>query len=335
MGKPVNPRENDPLDHLLEWHLNLMDGDTATRFETQLQSDPDLREKSQRLGRVLHPLDHWAVHTGPPNLADSILETVRRSETTRQRPVRERSVFSFPFMRLRDFAAVAACIAVLFGIFVPGASALRGRSQRVLCAGNMHSIAQGLSQYQASFAGALPFGGNAPDSTWLPGDDPTCYSSNSRHVFLLFKHGFVSKPNTFLCPSNKNAAPMKAAALEACDDFREGNNISYDSHNLAGAAPNLRPTVVIAYLADPNPLFIGAKFHGDVDPQKANSPAHGGCGQTVLTSDGRAEYMRTPLLSQRQDNVWTIDGVRRYTGRETPTRPDDSFLVPGIPKIHR
>ena len=128
---------------------------------------------------------------------------------------------------------------------------------------------------------------------------------------------------------------MNVAALEGCDDFGEGNNISYDSHNLAGTSPNLRPSVVIAYLADPNPLFIGGRFNGDIDPQIANSPAHGGRGQTVLFLDGRAEYMRTPVYGDHKDNLWTIEGVSRYTGTETPTRPTDSFLVPGVPKIHR
>ena len=324
----------DPVDQLLEWHLNLLDAESAGRLEAELRRNADLRVKSQRLGRVLRPLDHWAVHTGPPNLSENILEAVRRGGGVPAAPVERRRTFLFPFTRMRDVIAAAACIVVLMGVFVPGASALRSRSQRALCANNMHAVALGLGQYQASFGGALPFAGFAPDSNWLTGDDPTCYASNSRHVFLLFKHGFVTKPNTFLCPSNKDAAPMKVAGLEACDDFREGNNISYDSHNLAGTAPNLRPTAVIAYLADPNPLFIGAKFNGNVDPQK-NSPAHGGCGQTVLMVDGRAEYLRTPMLSQRKDNVWTIEGVSKYFGRETPTRLDDSFLVPGLPKIHR
>lgn len=326
--------DNDPSQQLLEWHLNLLDAEASQRLEIRLQTDPKLRAQSQKLGRILRPLDHWSVHPGPANLAENVLKAVqsarlkRIEQNTRQAPV-------FPFFKIRDIAAVAACIAVLMGVFVPGASALRSRSQRVLCASNMHDIGLGLSQYQASFAGSLPFAGFAPDPAWLPGEDPTCYASNSRHVFLLHKHGFVPKPNAFICPSNKNASPMKVAALQGCDDFGEGNNISYDSHNLSGSSPYLRPTEAIAYLGDPNPLFIGAKFNEEIDPQSANSPAHGGCGQTVLLLDGRAEYMRTPVYGNHKDNVWTIDGVRHYTGVEAPSRPNDSFLVPGVPKIHR
>lgn len=327
----MNQDRRDAADHLLEWHLNLLDGEAARWVESELQRDAALRAQSKNLGRILRPLDHWSVHAGPPNLAENILAAVRQA----QRPIsRERSILPFPFFRAREVVAVAACIAVLFGVFVPGASALRSRSQRVLCASNLHDIGLGLSQYQASFAGSLPFAGFAPDSTWLPGTDPTCYSSNSRHVFLLHKNGFVKNAKVFVCPSNKNASPMKVAALEGCEDFGDGN-ISYDSHNLAGSSPNLRPTTAIAYFADPNPLFLGAKFNGQVDPQVANSPAHGGCGQTVLFVDGRAEYMRTPVYGDHMDNVWTIEGVRTYTGRETPSKPNDSFLVPGIPKIHR
>lgn len=331
----MNRKENDAADQLLEWHLNLLDDDAAKWVESELQRDARLQAHSQKLGRILRPLDHWTAHPGPPNLAENILQAIKHGRTAEPLEVPRNRTFAFPFFRMRDIGAIAACIALLLGVFVPGASALRSRSQRILCASNLHDIGQGLSQYQASFAGSLPFAGFAPDSTWLPGDDPTCYSSNSRHVFLLHKFGFVAKPNAFLCPSNKSAAPMKVAALDGCDDFGAGNNISYDSHNLAGTTPNLRPGAAIAYLADPNPLFIGARFNGDIDPQVANSPAHGGCGQTVLLLDGRAEYMKSPVYGDHKDNVWTIEGVRKYTGRETPTRPTDSFLVPGLPKIHR
>ena len=331
----MNRNENNPSDQLLEWHLNLLDEDAAMRVEAQLQRDPGLKAQSQKLGRVLRPLDHWSVHTGPPNLAESVLNAVKQAGSPVLQKAPRRQMLAFPFFNIRDIGAVAACLVLLLGVFVPGASALRSRSQRVLCANNMHGIGQGLSQYQTSFAGSLPFAGFASDSAWLPGRDPTCYSSNSRHVFLLHKLGFVAKPNAFLCPSNKNAAPMKVAALGRCDDFGEGNNISYDSHNLAGATPNLRPIATIAYLADPNPLFIGGRFNGDIDPQVANSPAHGGRGQTVLLLDGRVEYMRTPVYGDHKDNVWTIEGVRHYAGTETPTRLTDSFLVPGVPKIQR
>lgn len=332
MGTGTNQNRRDPADHLLEWHLNLLDDDAARWVESELRRDARLREHSKNLGRILRPLDHWSVHSGPPNLAENILSAVRQSRPA-DAPV-ERRGLAIPFFRARDMMAVAACIALLLGVFVPAASALRSRSQRVLCASNLHDIGLGLSQYQASFAGSLPFAGFAPDSTWLPGSDPTCYSSNSRHVFLLHKNGFVKQAAAFVCPSNKSAAPMKMTALDACEDFGDGN-ISYDSHNLGGSTPNLRPTAAIAYLGDPNPLFIGAKFNGDIDPQVANSPAHGGCGQTVLFIDGRAQYMRTPVYGQFNDNLWTIEGVKKYTGRETPTKVTDSFLVPGIPKIRR
>lgn len=332
----MSNQPNDSLDKLLEWHLNLLNPGEAAWMEAQLQRDATLREQSKTLGRILRPLDQWSVHAGPSNLVETTLRAVRLSSQPDERAMDDRRGWVFPSFRSRDLIAAAASIVVLLGAFVPASSALRSRSQRVLCANNMHTIGMGLSQYQATFAGSLPFAGFA-DSAWLPGADPTCYSSNSRHVFLLRKLQFVTKPNAFVCPSSKidESKIVRKTPLEGCDDFGDGTAISYDSHNLAGPVPNLRPQTVIAYLADPNPLFIGQRFNENIDPQVANSPAHGGCGQTILLLDGRAEYFRTPVYGQHKDNVWTIEGVRRYTGVETPKNSNDSFLVPGAPKLHR
>ena len=334
--------EKNPADLLLEWHLNLLDDGDRLLVEAELQRDAGLRAKSDRLGRILRPLDHWTVSTGPADLAERVLYAVERT-TSRNVAVftpvaegTEPALFRFPFFRLRDLSAAAACILLLLSVSIPGVSALRARSQRTLCANNLSDIFQGLGAYQATFAGALPFAGIAQNAAWLPGrDDRTNYASNSRHIFLLLKHRFVVRPDAFLCPCAKDAEPMKIADLAHCDDFSSERNIRFDSLNLAGPSPNIRPTAAIAYLADANPLFIGAHFNEGIDPQIANSPAHGGRGQTVLILDGRAEYLRSPIYGAHKDNVWVIEGVRRYTGNEVPTRSDDAFLVPGFPQGNR
>ena len=73
MGTRMSRSEIDPSDQLLEWHLNLLDDDAARWIESELQREAKLRAQSQKLGRILRPLDHWSVHTGPPNLAESVL----------------------------------------------------------------------------------------------------------------------------------------------------------------------------------------------------------------------------------------------------------------------
>jgi hypothetical protein len=115
------------------------------------------------------------------------------------------------------------------------------------------------------------------------------------------------------------------------DDFPAHPNISYDSLNLAGANPNLRPPTALAYISDANPLFVGARFNAGVDPTRTNSPAHRGKGQTVLRLDGSAAFVATPVYAANGDNLWTISNVQEYRGTETATRADDAFLVPGFP----
>lgn len=335
--------ENNPADSLLEWHLNSLGDLDRSRIEAELGRDAELRAKSDRLGRILRPLDHWTVSSGPADLAERVLGVVGRSASSGAdaafAPVAEPAgpgVIRFPFFKLRDLAAVAACIVLLLSISIPGASALRSRSQRTLCANNLAGIFEGVGAYQAAYAGALPFAGFAQNAAWLPDrNDRSPYTSNSRHVYLLLKHRFVARPEAFLCPCAEDAEPMNVADAANYDDFTAARNIRYDSLNLAGVSPNIRPAAAIAYLGDANPLFIGARFNEGLDPQSANSPAHGGRGQTILILDGHAEYLRSPIYGSHKDNVWVIEGVRRYTGNEVPTRTDDAFLVPGFPRGDR
>lgn len=335
--------ENNLADSLLEWHLNSPGDWDRSRIEAELCRDAELRTKSDRLGRILRPLDHWTVSSGPADLADRVLRVVKQSASygadaafTPVAEPAEPGLIRFPFFKLRDLAAIAACIILLLGVSIPGVSALRSRSQRTLCANNLSGIFQGVGAYQAAYAGALPYAGFAQNAAWLPDrNDRSPYTSNSRHVFLLLKHRFVARPQTFLCPCAEDAEPMNVADAVNYDDFAAARNICYDSLNLAGASPNIRPAATIAYLGDANPLFVGARFNEGLDPQIANSRAHGGRGQTILILDGHAEYLRTPIYGSHKDNVWVIEGVRRYTGNEVPTRPDDAFLVPGFPRSDR
>ncbi len=326
-------------DLLLEWHLGLLEAEDRARLSAELHRDESLRAKSEKLARVLRPLDHWTVSRDAEKLEERILRSIGRFDPTIQSgtaPIPEPAGsggFRFPFFRLRDLAGIAACILILLSVAIPGVSEMRSRSQRTLCAGNLGDIFRGVAGYQTAFAGSLPFAGYNQNAAWLPDrNDRWNHASNSRHVFLLLKQGFVSRPQAFLCPCADDAAPMKIARLNACDDFNSARNIRYDSLNLSGMSPNIRPVNAIAYLGDANPLFVGARFNESLDPEVANSPAHGGRGQTVLILDGHAEFLRTPIYGSRRDNVWVIEGVRRYTGNEVPVRQDDAFLVPGFPR---
>ncbi|MBI4717674.1 MAG: hypothetical protein HY763_07720 [Planctomycetes bacterium] len=321
---------------LLDWHLDRLDDAERARFASELARDPGLRAKSDRLAGLLRPLDAWATPPAPPMLVDKVLRAVEEAAAQRAfgfgPPTGSGGYRAAPRLPLRELVAIAACVALLVGVGVPGLSALRAQSQNALCGNNLTAIFQGASAYQAGFGGSLPFAGHVPGGTWLASAAPDKpRASNSRHLFLVAKLNFGPKPQNFVCPGSKTGRPMPAAQLARYTDFAAPANITYDSLNLAGPNPNVRPRTPIAYVSDPNPLFFGGRFHESVDPTTTNSPAHHGKGQNVLMHDGQVTRMKTPIYGTARDNLWLAGDIRRYTGTETPAGDDDAFLVPGCP----
>ncbi len=325
---------------LLDWHLNRMDDSGAAWIEKELSQSADLQFKNDNLRRILEPLD--ALQAPPAGrLAENVLNFVRSASGENggtQAPERravptsapvDRGPRIFPFVRFREMVAVAACFVVLVGISVPTMSELRGRAQRTACADNLSAIYRGLSAYQSSFGGALPYAGSANAAAWLPGSTGSS-ASNSRHAFLLAKLGFVSDDSDFVCGGSDVTPTEQRAVHASAADFASPANISYDTINLAGAGPNLRPSPTVAYIGDRNPLFLQARFNDLLDPDRTNSPSHRRKGQNVLTLSGAAQFVRSPIIGEAKDNLWLADGIRKYTGTETPAHADDSFLVPGF-----
>ncbi len=333
-----NESNRTPEELLFDWHLDQLDEKERAWVESELLRNPEFRKKSDRLAKVLRPLDHWRVASPPEGLANRILRAVETDRHTSLRVASE-AVTSVeptyrprPFLSFRDLIAAAACIALLAGVLIPALAGARARANETLCASNLGSIFQGTSLYQAAFDGSLPFAGNPQGAAWLPSaESGKPYASNSRHLFLLAKYNYGPNPGHFVCPSSSTDKPMDAADLEKYGDFALAQNVSYASLNLCGHKPNLRPRSAIAFASDPNPLFVGGRFNAGIDPMTANSPAHGGRGQRVLALDGSVAKTATPLFGANRDNVWLAGDIRTYTGTEEPTGANDAFLIQGYP----
>lgn len=330
--------QGEPMeDLLLEWHLGLIDGDARVRIEEELRRNSALKAKSDRLGRILQPLDHWTTGPVPAHLEAAILRRVR-TDSTRERVsggAIESEAYAPPGPRytLRDFLAVAACILLVFSVMIPGLSSARERSRRIACASNLKSVGDGVTMYQAAFGGWLPFAGIEDDAAWLPeASAARPYSSNSRHGFLLLKYELVNAPSNFVCPSSSGSA-MNDEDLAGAVDFKSASNISYDGLNMAGPTPRAESNPESPYMSDHNPLFRGGRFNHLVDPDTANSRSHERLdGQNVLALDGGVRWMDSPIFGTRRDNVWLVDDLLTYNGTEAQSSPNDAFLVPGYPQ---
>ncbi len=327
---------------LLDLHLDRVSDEDRAWLESELERDALVRDKSDRMGRLLHPLDSWNVALAPGNLTDKVLARIRE-ETGESQPVPGDSGLrlfggtdggrgSIRFPRMGNAIAVAACLLLMVGVFVPGVSELRYQSRRAACASNLRSIYGGVSTYQESYAGMLPFAGGSDGDSWLPGcSKESPFASNSRHPYLLVKLELGPELKHFVCPSDADGVVMETADFLRRDDFALARNVSYDSRNLSGGSPHLRAIKTTAYVGDRNPLFVNAEFNDTVDPATANSPAHRRRGQSILLLDGTAEFLIAPSYGPMADNPWILGDLMRYTGTESKMRADDAFLVPGLP----
>jgi hypothetical protein len=59
-----------------------------------------------------------------------------------------------------------------------------------------------------------------------------------------------------------------------------------------------------------------------------NSINHRRRGQNILYGDGRAEFTRTRHTGTLDDDIYTLQNVDIYEGREVPTCETDFFLAP-------
>jgi len=323
-----------PEELLLDFHLDRLDKAQRAWLEDELSRDATLAHKSRRLGRLLQPLDYWQPAAPTDHLPEKILEQARLRRLPRvvQMDPDLDTYYRPRSLPLRDMVAAAACILLLVGVFVPGLSTMRDRSQRAACAANLSTIFAGTAIYREVFDDCLPYAGEVRDAAWLPTvENDGNYASNSRHSYLLLKNGFGPRAKDFICPADKNATPMVVDDFLARDDFLRAANVSYDALNLTAGNPNVRPQRSLVYMGDANPLFTRARFNASVDPDTANSLAHGRDGQTLLMLDGSAHWVDSPLVGRNADNIWLAGTIRRYTGTESRVGPDDVQLIPGIP----
>lgn len=332
MDRPERISDETLLDYLLK-----RCGEAeASRVAAVLEQDAEQAARFERLARSLKPLDTWIAPEPSSGMVDDILEAIAAQQPVKFEeaastlpPGGEEGVRGSPILSLRELVALAACITIFVGVLVPAFNQARFNSRRQMCANNLGSLFRGASSYAASNAGMLPFAGAAPGRSWLP-QPGQLRASNRRHLLPAARAGHL-RLRILICPARKGDTPMDPADLARCDDFPSLNNCSYDLQHMTGPTP--RRLVAVArtcmpFVSDVNPLFDGARFHANVDPETSNSASHRGAGQNVLQFVGSVVWYKSPLCSPTGDNIWLAGAIRWYNGNEEPTSSTDAFLIP-------
>lgn len=329
---------------LLDLHLGRLGADERAAVLARVATDPALARQHALLTGVFLGLSSLPEPVAPHGLLERVSRRVAEAPALRvasgpasSSPRRRASLAGSGWVvrigNLRDLVATAAILVFIVGLGVPALLQVRERSQRIACSANLARVGQGLAAYATTFGSSLPFAGWGSQSSWQPTSDPRLQTvENRRHVYRLLPAGLVPT-RFFVCPSS-NDAPMPADQVPFHSDFLESRNLSYAYQNMAGVRPTYESNPDLPVLADDNPAFDDGRPLLSlsqrlrlVDPTQANSRAHANRGQNILTLGGRVKWTTTPNVGVDGDNIWTLRGVDRYTGREGPQAATDSHLI--------
>ena len=327
---------------LIDLYLGRLSPEQWLELEKQIQADPELASRNEALAAMFAALEQMRADAPrpPADLTARISarvaalgpapRVVNRPRRRAAEPLEFIETGVIPMRSFRDIAAVAAMIVLAIGIGVPSMLNMRQRAQRSMCTENLASIGRGVQSYAMANQYSLPFAGWNSNRTWRPSDDPNLQVwPNRRHMYPLVRTGWVPA-HVFICPATRGLA-MPQDKVAAYDDFLESSNVTYVYQNMAGVRPSLRDDPDAPILADDNPLFDNGwplfERLGLTNPADANSRAHGGSGQNILTIRGNVRWITTPTVGPNHDNIWTLEGVSEYHGVEGPRSTHDAHLL--------
>lgn len=235
-----------------------------------------------------------------------------------------------------DIAAVAAVVVAAVSLLWPAMSTARNEARRVACANNLSAAGAALGAFAADNGGQMPRYANQAGTPWYQVGEQArdAYGpirSNSAQLYLLVRRGYI-QPQALACPENPNAPRRLSPEFF---DWPSAEAVSYSYQNQYTPVPTqLEQNPGLAVLADKNPLIVippprpGQSIHfvfrQDL-PANTPSSLHG-VGQNILRADGQVSFSAQPILPNG-DNIWLVDGVESYVGKESP-QPGDSHLVP-------
>jgi hypothetical protein len=327
----LNAVDAHALDAMLE-HGGPRSSDGKPLLNLTTQATPPVAPDA-RLKGWLDVLAKSPVSAVPADLTARTLARVVRAKAERLAMIIEEEGVSFGGgLRWPEMAAAIAIVLTGVLLALPALDHVRTDARRVACADNLDASGQALAQYAADNKGALPRYATSPGSVWwnvgkVVKAPPK--ESNTANLYNLIRSGYASA-SRLNCPENKDAP--RNADPDAYD-WPAASAVSYSYQNqFAPHVPTLERNARNAILADKNPLFAGVTNRSTsylpAIPNDSPSYFHDNRGQNILMSHGAVSWQRTPLL-QGGDNIWVTNGSHdAYTGTETNTDPNDSFLVP-------
>ncbi|MCH8853425.1 MAG: hypothetical protein IID41_12360 [Planctomycetes bacterium] len=327
-------------DRLLAYHMGWLDRLECEEVERLIAESPEAAARSRELQATLAPLADFNALPVVEDLEVQILRRVQRetgasfvpvAKDVRLNPVPSDGgrILRFP-LSPRELMVVAASVAIILTLVVPGFGKAAALAQRSACAENLRQIGQALGQYGFDNNSQLPYAAQPhPGGNWLA-DQGAGYRRlrNSGNRFRLLAQGFLPDSSRYVCPADRQGLIMQVDDLSLFNDFAEPRNCSYDSQIMFGAGQRVSEHPQKVVYADSNPLFDPLSSSA-LESEQLNSAVHSRLsGQNVLRLDQSAAWTTSPNVGVQNDNIWQIGDRSRYAGSEFPQLATDSFLIP-------
>jgi len=343
----MSPLNNEQKQLLFDYCIGLTSQKETAEAEALISASKEAAKIHSKLKAAISPLDNLEPEPCPDDLVERTILRVNNLADSSQRQLRQllaseqtRNVVtkSQLWWNLSKIAAAAAVFMLILGVLVPALGFARQKYRKQRCQTQMGSIFQGLSNYISDHDGQSPaVATTAGAPWWWVGDQGKENHSNTRHIYLLPKGGYVEELSNFVCPGCKGEKPLKLndSQIKRLKDFPSRRYVTYSFQircHRTGSGKLLCRKVL---MADWNPVFeqLPEDFSRQLQLQlnrkllTLNSINHNRRGQNVLFGDGSVEFLKTRFISI-SDDIFTLQDTDIYQGCEVPSCETDSFLAP-------
>lgn len=343
----MNELNRDQLELIFDYCLGTADFEQRENARHLIESNPEAADFCSKVQSSIGPLDEWKVEPCPEDLVDSTVSYVSRAAGHSEEKLGELLAFeeshtparrSTLWINIGRRLAMAAVFMLVGGIALTAMQYMRYHAWRTQCQAQLAGIAKGISNYSADYDGRMPSVAMSAGSPWWKvGSQGQDNVSNTRHIWLLVKGGYVG-PNEFLCPGAKTGQlqPITDQQAKELFDFPNRKYIPYSTRLICEKAPSYSSQGRKLIISDMNPLFeslptdFGRPLELKLDDKlmKVNSNNHGGRGQNLLFSDNSVQFVNTRRVGINNDDIFTLRGTKIYKGIEVPSCDEDEFLAP-------
>ncbi len=343
----MSPLNNEQKQLLFDYCIGLTSQKENAEAEALISTNKEAAEIHFRLKAAIAPLDSLEPESCPNKLVEHTILRVNNLADSSQRQLQQllageqtRNVVtkSQLWWNLGRIAAAAAVFMLIVGVLLPTLGVARQRYRRQRCQMQMGGIFQGLSNYISDNDGQSPAVATTAGALWWKvGDQGDENQSNTRHIYLLPKGGYVELSN-FVCPGCKGEKPLKLddSQIKKLKDFLNRRYVTYSfqirCHNTGSSKLLCRKVL----MADWNPLFeqLPEDFSRGLQLQlnrkllTLNSINHNRRGQNVMFGDGHVRFLKTRFIGIAKDDIFTLQDTDVYQGCEVPSCETDFFLAP-------